>query len=238
MNSVQKMIFPGILVGCLFLVLATSWIAVPQIAHAPGPRLVLLDAAIVLPSPTPAPQAAPTALEVVPPTDPPAQTAAAVDAAVQNEAAISSDAAPSSQAAEGCSLSEKYPSVIQQWCGLIDQYAGQNAVDAHLIAAVMLQESGGNEKAYSKSGAVGLMQVMPRDGLAAAFQCGAGPCFAARPSIAELYDPEFNISYGSRMLAGLLKKRGDLREALRAYGPMDMGYRYADIVLRIMQQYR
>lgn len=228
MSSVQKMIFPGILVGCFFLVLVTSWIAVPQIAHAPGPRLVLLDAGIVLPSPTPPPEPAPTATEAAPIAEvvPTAQDAAPVDAA-----------APA-QTNGDCSLSAQYPQTIQQWCGLIDQYAAQNALDASLIAAVMLQESGGNERAYSSSGAVGLMQVMPRDGLAAAFQCGGGPCFAARPSIAELYEPEFNVSYGARMLAGLIKKHGDIREALRAYGPMDMGYRYADIVLRIMEKYR
>ncbi len=102
----------------------------------------------------------------------------------------------------------------------------------------MLQESGGNADAYSKSGAVGLMQVMPKDGLAASFQCSGGPCFSARPSMQELYDPEFNISYSTHMMAGLIQKFGDVREALRAYGPMDMGYGYADIVLNIYQRYQ
>ncbi len=40
------------------------------------------------------------------------------------------------------------------------------------------------------------------------------------------------------MLAGLIQKHGDVREALRAYGPMNMGYRYADIILNIMNRYR
>jgi len=44
-----------------------------------------------------------------------------------------------------------------------------------LIAAVILQESGGDPSAYSSSGAVGLMQVMPRDGIAAEFMCVNGP---------------------------------------------------------------
>ena len=102
----------------------------------------------------------------------------------------------------------------------------------------MLQESGGNPKAYSKSGAVGLMQVMPRDGLAASFQCNGRPCFSSRPSMEELFEPEYNISYGVRMLAGLAEKRGSLREGLRSYGPMDVGYSYADLVIGIMNGYQ
>jgi soluble lytic murein transglycosylase-like protein len=107
-----------------------------------------------------------------------------------------------------------------------------------LIAAVILQESGGNSMAYSSSGAVGLMQVMPRDGLAAQFQCVNGPCFASRPAIAELQDPAYNIEYGTRMLAGLVSRTGEVREALKAYGPMDRGYSYADTVLAIYENYR
>lgn len=136
-----------------------------------------------------------------------------------------------------CKLSEKYPESIRQWCSEITHYAESKNLDPGLVAAVMLQESGGNPTAYSKSGAVGLMQVMPRDGLAASFMCVNGPCFASRPSIQELQDPVFNIDYGTRMLAGLVNKQGNVRDALRAYGPMDVGYYYADKVLGIYQSY-
>lgn len=91
--------------------------------------------------------------------------------------------------------------------------------------------------AYSRSGAVGLMQVMPRDGLAAKFQCVNGPCFASRPTRAELEDPAFNIEYGTRMLAGLYQRLESWRDALRSYGPMDVGYSYADKVLAIYERY-
>ena len=137
-----------------------------------------------------------------------------------------------------CTLPTRYPETIRRWCDLIQQEAQKNGIEARLIAAVMLQESGGNPKAYSKSGAVGLMQIMPRDGLAAAFQCKNGPCFSTRPSMAELYDPDFNVNFGARMLAGLIKKQGGVREALKAYGPMDMGYAYADKVLAIYSNYK
>lgn len=50
----------------------------------------------------------------------------------------------------------------------------------------------------------------------------------------ELYDPEFNIAYGTKMLSGLISYYGDLREALKAYGPKDVGYYYADIILNIL----
>lgn len=98
----------------------------------------------------------------------------------------------------------------------------------------MLQESGGQADVISDSGAVGLMQVMPRDGIAAFFECINGPCFASRPTTQELLDPEYNIDYGVKMLAGLIDRLGSTREALKAYGPMDVGYSYADKVLAIV----
>jgi hypothetical protein len=39
------------------------------------------------------------------------------------------------------------------------------------------------------------------------------------------------------MLAELVKRHGSLREALKAYGPMDRGYYYADKVLGLYSQY-
>lgn len=138
-----------------------------------------------------------------------------------------------------CSISKTYPQSIQQWCGIIDRYAYEYGVDPNLISAVMLQESGGKPDAYSKSGAVGLMQVMPRDGKATRFMCKNGPCFADRPTSEALYDPEFNVAYGVEMLAGLIRmKNGNVRDALKSYGPMDVGYYYADIVLNIMYTHR
>jgi soluble lytic murein transglycosylase-like protein len=138
---------------------------------------------------------------------------------------------------ENCVLSLHFPAEIQQWCALIEGAAQDTRLPASLIAAVMLQESGGNPTAISHSGAVGLMQVMPRDGKAAEFMCVNGPCFASRPTTEELLDPALNITYGSQLLADLYAKYGTYREALYKYGPMDMGYRYADLVLNIWNNY-
>ena len=137
----------------------------------------------------------------------------------------------------GCQVSSDFPGSILEWCGLISQYAERNSLDPDLVAAVILQESGGQHLAYSHSGAVGLMQVMPRDGIAETFMCKNGPCFSSRPTINELQDPEFNIAFGTRMLAGLENRFGNIRDALKSYGPMDVGYAYADKVLAIHERY-
>jgi soluble lytic murein transglycosylase-like protein len=136
-----------------------------------------------------------------------------------------------------CLVSQAFPQAILEWCSLITSAAQKYGVDANLIAAMMLQESGGDPLAYSKSGATGLMQIMPRDGLAAGFQCGNGPCFAGRPTIQELQDPGFNVDYGVRMFAGLVARYGNIREALKAYGGAGYGYFYADKVMAIYQRY-
>ena len=130
-----------------------------------------------------------------------------------------------------CRLSKEFPESIRQWCPVITKYAQQNGLNPDLVGAIIWQESGGNPVAYSGSGAVGLMQVMPRDGVASSFTCVNGPCFKNRPSIKELQDPEFNIKYGTAMLSSLVKKHGSVREALVAYGPMNVGYYYSDKVL-------
>jgi len=140
-------------------------------------------------------------------------------------------------AAAPCEVSDLFPKKVLRWCNLISYYARNQNLDPDLVAALVWLESGGNEVAYSRSGAVGLMQVMPKDGLAASFMCINGPCFSDRPSIEELQNPEFNIKYGTRMLARLLNKHGDVREALKSYGPMNVGYYYADKVLGLFNQY-
>lgn len=134
-------------------------------------------------------------------------------------------------------LSSFFPPAIQQWKLEIENQARVNGMDANMIASVILLESGGDALAFSSCGAVGLMQVMPRDGLAASFTCNGQPCFATRPSMAELFNPQFNIEYGTGLLKSLYKRNGDWREALFSYGPIDLGYDYADRVLSILDRY-
>jgi soluble lytic murein transglycosylase-like protein len=151
--------------------------------------------------------------------------------AAATPAASTTQSEAQSALSANCSLS--LPDSISNWCNLIEQAAQKYNVPAQLIAAVMLQESGGQVGVISASGAVGLLQVMPSDGIAASFMCGSGPCFASRPTTRQLLDPAFNIDYGVHMLAALTQKYGSEREALKAYGPYDVGYYYADKVLAI-----
>ena len=137
-----------------------------------------------------------------------------------------------------CRVSRRFPDEVRQWCGWITHFSEQHDLSPDLIAGLVWYESGGKARAYSRSGAVGLMQVMPRDGLAAEFMCANGPCFASRPTRAELEDPQYNLEYGTRMLAGLWKRHQDLRQALKSYGPAGVGYSYADKILAIYERYR
>lgn len=126
----------------------------------------------------------------------------------------------------------------RKWCDLIVEAASKYFLDVHLLAAVIWWESGGDPQAYSTSGAVGLMQVMPRDGPAAEFRCANGPCFADRPTIEELQNPAFNINYGSNLLREKIDAGGSIRDGLRLYGPKEVGYYYADKILGLYEQIR
>lgn len=98
---------------------------------------------------------------------------------------------------------------VWQWAFIAMAVGEYYEVDWRTIMAVILLESGGRADAVSKAGAVGLMQVMPKE---------AGPAFTDRPSGAFLKDPVINIAYGTYLLRNLVKYyNGDLKMALAAY---------------------
>ncbi len=76
-------------------------------------------------------------------------------------------------------------------------------VDAALIKAVCLAESGMNPNAVSRSGAQGLMQLMPGT--------------AAELGVTDPFDPEQSINGGARYLARMIDEFGDLRRSVAAY---------------------
>lgn len=152
-----------------------------------------------------------------------------------------------------CVYQDRYPSKVLQWCHLVEYYAEKKGMDPLLIAAVIVQESGGDSHAgltvqtlngveyhTSGSGAVGLMQVMPKDGISGTFTNAYGvPYFSDRPTVAELYDsPDLQIEWGIHILRDNVDLYGDIREALYHYGPLDVGYKYADQVLAIYKSIR
>jgi soluble lytic murein transglycosylase-like protein len=71
-------------------------------------------------------------------------------------------------------------------------------VDPHLVAAVIREESRYNPVAISRSGAVGLMQLMPRTARIVADQLGL-----SNFSTGQLIDPQINILLGTKYLQEL-----------------------------------
>jgi len=77
-------------------------------------------------------------------------------------------------------------------------------VDPDLIRAVMANESGFDPNATSKTGAQGLMQLMPDT--------------AASLGVSNAYDPEQNVWGGARYLRSMLDRfGGDMTKAIAAY---------------------
>jgi hypothetical protein len=206
MNHVRQFIFPGAIVGSIFLA-SFGYSVMARVPKVPSSN------------------------------NEPQSQEAVQDASTTNQVQpdAQSNTIGKGESSPDCAINPNYPEDVRQWCSQIMRHASKNNLDPNLIAAVIWQESGGNPTAYSKSGAVGLMQVMPRDGIASTFQCINGPCFSNRPTIIELEKPNFNIKFGTGMIAGLLQRHGSLREALKFYGPMNVDYYYADIVLNIYQ---
>jgi len=88
----------------------------------------------------------------------------------------------------------------------IEEASHKYGLPKALILAVIKRESGGNPKAISSAGAIGLMQIMPRIGKAI---CGY--------DVKELLRPELNIDCGVRYLSQLYRKYGRLSDALAHY---------------------
>ena len=87
---------------------------------------------------------------------------------------------------------------------IVKKCAQEQGMDEDLVWAVIRQESGGNPRAVSPKGAMGLMQLMP--GTAAAL------------GVTDPYDPEQNVSGGIKYLLACLNRfQQDIRLALAAY---------------------
>jgi soluble lytic murein transglycosylase len=91
-------------------------------------------------------------------------------------------------------------------------HAAHYDLDPALLAAVIYQESRFRADARSTSGAIGLMQLMPKTAQGIADHTGGA---RYRPS--DLFDPEISIRYGAWYLHHLIQKYGSEKLALAAY---------------------
>ena len=84
---------------------------------------------------------------------------------------------------------------------LITRYAEEYGLDPYLVAAVIHVESSNDPNAVSKSGALGLMQVMPQTG-----EWIAGKLDLGAFSSEMLFEPQMNIRMGCWYLDFLTKR--------------------------------
>jgi len=104
-------------------------------------------------------------------------------------------------------ISTHWAPEIQRWSGLIAECAAPYGIRLDLVAAIIHVESRGDPDAISPSGAVGLMQIMPREN-----------GYPSRPTRAALLDPPTNIEWGLRLLQdGLAFFDGNVALALGKY---------------------
>lgn len=98
----------------------------------------------------------------------------------------------------------------QAYWPLVRRQARANGLDPYLVMALIRQESAFNPRALSVANARGLMQILPQT----VSRSRRGRARAAR----RLYDPTYNVRFGTRHLRDLLRKlEGDPAKAVAAY---------------------
>lgn len=96
---------------------------------------------------------------------------------------------------------------IQRWSDYIDTLAGAYGFHPDFIAAVVAHESGEEQQAANRTGALDLMSLTPADSE-----------LAWQPSSEELLTPETNLRWGMAILSYVVQQSGgDLFTALAAY---------------------
>ena len=95
---------------------------------------------------------------------------------------------------------------------IVRGHAQNYRLDPALLAAVIYQESKFQADVESRSGAIGLVQLLPDTAKGIAIHTGGN-----RFRVQDLYTPEINVRYGAWYLRHLLDKYGNERTALAAY---------------------
>ena len=94
----------------------------------------------------------------------------------------------------------------------VSKYAEQYNIEIPLVYAIIKAESNFNPRAKSKSGAMGLMQLIPRTA-----NWIAGELNEKDFTVDNLYDPETNVKFGCFYLNYLFNKFGDMKVVICAY---------------------
>tara|TARA_B100000686_G_scaffold303979_1_gene341241 strand:- start:1249 stop:1920 length:672 start_codon:yes stop_codon:yes gene_type:complete len=111
------------------------------------------------------------------------------------------------------------PEDLIEVSGQILEVSRKYGYDPLFLTALIVTESSFNNKARSRKGAIGLMQIVPRTGYAIAKETNLE--WRGKKT---LFDPESNIVLGTYYLDKLVQRFGDLNLALEAYnhGPSQL----------------
>lgn len=105
------------------------------------------------------------------------------------------------------------PHDVAAWRPRIVVAARAANVDPHLLEALLAVESGGDPRAVSRAGALGLLQLMPTTAAEEATRQGLAP-----PDREQLFEPELNLRLGASYLKRMLDRfDGDEAFAVAAY---------------------
>jgi soluble lytic murein transglycosylase len=104
---------------------------------------------------------------------------------------------------------QRYP---LRYRAIVTGHARNYRLEPALLAAVIYAESKFHADARSRSGAIGLMQLLPSTADGIALHTGG-----SKFQHDDLYNPEINVRYGAWYLRHLLDKYDDERTALAAY---------------------
>lgn len=95
----------------------------------------------------------------------------------------------------------------------VEKYAAENGLDKYFVYAMIKTESNFNSTAVSDVGARGLMQIMED-----AFDWVKYRMNDERDvKYGDMFDPEYNIEYGTYLISLLYSEYGDEKTALAAY---------------------
>ena len=100
---------------------------------------------------------------------------------------------------------------IIKYSEYVEKYSKEYVVDKYLIYACIKAESNFNEKAESKKGAKGLMQLMDSTGQEIAKGLNM------KIDNDDLFEPEINIKLGTKYVSRMLQKYENTELALAAY---------------------